>query len=633
MAVKNFDLVRFRTDKPALVFRGCIVRRFSSAVIDVLVIGSIFACWALSDDHPQPTSEPSNAVEYVVGLLLLSAYYLPELLFRQTLGMWLMNLVVIPPPGRRQWISLLIRKTVNLLEFALWPVYFWVTSLRRDVSSLSDMASGCVIARKNILTGKIAAPSHPPGIGRRVSVALLFTLMPIILAGGGIGAILFHYDILTIDSPPAVPWDEQIAPERLKEDLEFAFNTIETVHPNMYAYVAEETFAEARKSLYSQISHPMTPLEFYKLLAPVICSLRGGHTGLGLPPGWREYKSAGGRFYPIEIHWYGTDVILAGYYGQGDLPLGGKILAVNDQAADAVFANLARYGASEGRKGNPWELQFDEILKSALWMEYGSTPLHLDIRLLDGRTERHVVNALTFEEVKTIALQKKPLARSATRDSARTIVGYRRFFIYRYIEEYDTALLRISKFYWGYFANFREFLAKAFKDINDRGVSNLIIDVRYNPGGARLGIYALFRYLTNKRIVLEEGDAKYWRASGRLLVPSPLVFKGRTYVLIGPHTASAAMMFAAAAKYYEVATLVGEETLEPTVLYAERRDFRLPNSGLTLCVASDRTVAVGGKADGRGVVPDYEVKQKPEDTAKWVDTVLQFTLDLIKKGI
>ena len=39
-----------------------------------------------------------------------------------------------------------------------------------------------------------------------------------------------------------------------------------------------------------------------------------------------------------------------------------------------------------------------------------------------------------------------------------------------------------------------------------------------------------------------------------------------------------------------------------------------------------------GKSDGRGVIPDYEVSQKPEDTAEGVDTVLQFTLELIKNG-
>ncbi len=65
--------------------------------------------------------------------------------------------------------------------------------------------------------------------------------------------------------------------------------------------------------------------------------------------------------------------------------------------------------------------------------------------------------------------------------------------------------------------------------------------------------------------------------------------------------------------------------------YGEIRFFTLPDSRLTLAVPTDHSVAIGGKADGKGVAPDHEVKQTPEDTAKGIDTVLQFTLDLIRE--
>ena len=57
-----------------------------------------------------------------------------------------------------------------------------------------------------------------------------------------------------------------------------------------------------------------------------------------------------------------------------------------------------------------------------------------------------------------------------------------------------------------------------------------------------------------------------------------------------------------------------------------------PNFGLRAFSACQIYACLGSKNDGRGVIPDYEVKQKPEDTAKGVDTVLQFTLDLIRKS-
>ncbi len=60
--------------------------------------------------------------------------------------------------------------------------------------------------------------------------------------------------------------------------------------------------------------------------------------------------------------------------------------------------------------------------------------------------------------------------------------------------------------------------------------------------------------------------------------------------------------------------------------------IQLPNSGLKGQVSTAHFVTVGGMEDSGGVTPDYEIKQKPQDSAKGVDTVLQFTLDLIKEN-
>jgi len=81
-----------------------------------------------------------------------------------------------------------------------------------------------------------------------------------------------------------------------------------------------------------------------------------------------------------------------------------------------------------------------------------------------------------------------------------------------------------------------------------------------------------------------------------------------------------------------MATLIGEETGDPTSLYADCIQFELPSSALHAWVASKLLVCACGKDDGRGVIPDHEVQQRPEDTAKGVDTVLEFTLNLIKNG-
>ncbi len=109
-------------------------------------------------------------------------------------------------------------------------------------------------------------------------------------------------------------------------------------------------------------------------------------------------------------------------------------------------------------------------------------------------------------------------------------------------------------------------------------------------------------------------------------------FRGAVYLLIAKPTFSAASNFAAAMKHFEIATLIGQETSGKKDHYGQIVTIQLPNSGLKGQVSTAHMITVGGMKDGGGVTPDYEVRQEPKDTAKGVDTALQFTLDLIKEN-
>ena len=92
------------------------------------------------------------------------------------------------------------------------------------------------------------------------------------------------------------------------------------------------------------------------------------------------------------------------------------------------------------------------------------------------------------------------------------------------------------------------------------------------------------------------------------------------------------MLLASALKHYGLATLIGQETEDLTSLYGHSLHFKLPDSGLPVSVACKYLVCIGSKEDGRGVIPHHEVRQTETDTAKAVDTTMQFALDLIRRG-
>lgn len=74
-----------------------------------------------------------------------------------------------------------------------------------------------------------------------------------------------------------------ISPEELKEDVDYAYNKIKEMHPKLYWYISKSQLDHKFDSLKQTITQPLTPLEFYFKLQPVIASIKEGHLSLRIP--------------------------------------------------------------------------------------------------------------------------------------------------------------------------------------------------------------------------------------------------------------------------------------------------------------------------------------------------------------
>jgi len=435
-----------------------------------------------------------------------------------------------------------------------------------------------------------------------------------------------------------------IPPGKLKEDLAFLFKTIEEVHPNMYAYTSKEKIEPLRDKLYRQITQPMTRLEFYKLTAPVIASLKNGHTQLYIPDkDFKEYLSNGGKILPLEFRWDRDRLILDKNYGKQNLPVGSTVLKIDGHNAERLITKFARYFPDEFKDNNPGWAAKDLI--HCLWLEYGQTE-HLDlyIQAVDGTEKAYKVKGIPFAEFQA--------------NKAKGDVDNRQPYSYRYMPEYNTGVIEMRVCRND--DQYKSFLENTFNKMKAENVPYLIIDIRNNMGGNSNAGDALLSYLTDKPF--RQYEEYRIKASQQVMKleyikqqfpenvrigsvvsyegpfinpadnPNPFCFDGEKFILISPVTFSAANSLAAAAKCFNIATLIGEETGGKTANYGDIFAINLPHSGLSAGCSMKYFVEACGKPDGRGVLPDYEVKQKPQDSAKGVDTVLQFTLNLIKTG-
>ena len=116
----------YEKDAPkTFVFTGCVIRRFSAAFFDAVTFVTLLIALLFVLSLPFPKDDtgvvhmPSFLFVGSVITCFMGYLYLPELFFRQTLGMYLFNVVLVCPSTLPVWASLLIRRGVNAVEFLI----------------------------------------------------------------------------------------------------------------------------------------------------------------------------------------------------------------------------------------------------------------------------------------------------------------------------------------------------------------------------------------------------------------------------------------------------------------------------------------------------------------------------------
>ena len=177
------------------------------------------------------------------------------------------------------------------------------------------------------------------------------------------------------------------------------------------------------------------------------------------------------------------------------------------------------------------------------------------------------------------------------------------------------------------------FADSMFVTLREKGIKNLIIDLRNNGGGNSMVGDVLFRYISPKafkqmgkalvrvtpttirltgRTQMVPGWSFYNDESKGNLIP-PLTkeeghYEGSVYLLISHHTFSSAGSFAWAFKEFGMGTVIGEESGGMNVSFGDIIYYKLPVSGLSCTISFKRFWQYGAdEKEIHGTLPDYAV--------------------------
>lgn len=480
-----------------------------------------------------------------------------------------------------------------------------------------------------------------------------------------------------------------VAPENLRADVDYAYASLQELHPRLYWYISKDSLDSRFQEIKNKVKTPMTPKEFYRLLAPAVADVRQGHLRLVLPERRLDAKERKalelqkGLFSRYEFLVEDERIFVKENSDKvPNMEVGTEILKINEVPVSEMLARYKPLNNSDG-----YNTTFLRYSMARRWPHFFTAENGiLDSVKLETRRDTHIKTFWLKREKLTLIQKKKEEQknRKLTKSEQGKTKDYniitRSFNRDLQFPNPDSTIAYMKiKTFSGTFS--KRFYRESFRTLKSSPAQYLIIDMRDNLGGSLAEINNLYSYLTPEKFrfirdieitrpasifkanyfsmfpniakpvaaavyplylagtalsVKRTSEGTFLRNNGKFSLKNPKKdhFKGKIYVLINGSSFSAASILPSKLKDAQLAVLVGEETggANDGTVAGRYSTIKLPNSKLKLPIGLmliQPDIEFSGK--GKGVIPHHEIVPDLNEVLQKKDIQLEWILQDIKK--
>lgn len=452
-----------------------------------------------------------------------------------------------------------------------------------------------------------------------------------------------------------------LEPVALSNDLAILERALVQLHPGLTLHQSEVEYQANLNRLKTAWSRPRTLPEAYLELSEFLSTIRCGHTYANF---YNQPESVASALFlrpdklPLTFQWVEGRMLVT--RGPG-MEHGDEVTHVQGKPVREVLESLLRYvkadGSNDAKRVD--DLQISGLGKHEAFdvffpLVYPPTGGSYKVSVIrQGRAQKLELSAVSREGRRELLKLSEPEP-----------------WEHRVLDE-GAGYLRLSSFTtWNFKFDWRARLREAFDTFRSRTPDHVIIDIRGNEGGDDDVIEALISYLLEGQItyqptpqylkfrsvpadlrpfleawdksVFEAGEGETearpngYRRPGRsqwpvTIEPSPLAYRGKVWLLVGPSNSSATHYLASLFKTHKLATLVGGNTggSGRGMNGSQFLKLNLPNSRFEVDIPLIATRPNPAGPD-EGVVPDVLVERTYAGLAAGRDPELSEALALIK---
>jgi hypothetical protein len=461
----------------------------------------------------------------------------------------------------------------------------------------------------------------------------------------------------------------KIAPAKLLQDLQTLHKVLEQNHPSMYWYTPKDSMDIYFSAALAAVKDSMSVWAFRTVVASYLANIKCGHTSVLFSPKLTKlYAAYKYPQFPLQLKvWKDSAVVIGNLYTKDSILKRGTIVTAINQLpikplVDSIYSIISTDGNSINFKSQVLTNNFSGWYKA----RFGNTDSLYQISYIDsaGHAKTTSIAAYVPPKPKKDSLSKSNVVSSKTKTPKPAPIKKWTLLV---DSTANTAFMNLSSFSG---KGFRKFIRRSFRTIQNRGVKNLVIDLRSNGGGEIKNSTLLSQYISDHSFKIADSVVAKNRGIRKIPMSSYLDvmgyalakvmiskkasdggfhinryekhyyqpvtknhFDGHVYILQGGFTFSASTLFTSPLIKQKNVTIVGEETGggyygNSAILIP---NIKLPHSKLLFRLPLYRMVMDKTRPKGGGVIPNVLVEPSSYAIKLGVDNKLEAVKKMIQE--
>ncbi|MBC9934158.1 S41 family peptidase [Chitinophaga qingshengii] len=457
----------------------------------------------------------------------------------------------------------------------------------------------------------------------------------------------------------------------MQKDLTILWEAFRDIHPAYGLYTSGDSLQAVYKKTRDAIRQPLSENEFIAAIYPFVSALKCGHTQVKNSVHYKPVAADGLPQLPFQVL-VQNDRVWVTTHQLKTLQTGDELLSINGVPVADIVGHGADLYAADGNNRTFKELFLSEYggFEDACNKYYRwKPPYEIKLKTLQGTLKSITADTLPDKAPLAEVVQEVDNYKDWSTASSTDYLPL------RFLNNSTTASFEVHTYQYGDTLIYE----KAFREIREKGIKNLIIDLRHNTGGDLRVAAKLLTYLADTPFQMV-GDLwarvpdpgatrfeKYFdtarttsfiqsfkptgiRKNGHYQIDfqpdfGPMLsntgldkkdhYNGKMVVLIDGATFSSGAHTAAVIKQYcPSAVFIGRETAGGSegCSGGSIQRLTLPNTGIVIEFPLLRVVSVlSHPTFGHGIIPDYVVAYTPMDILTKKDLDLQKALEIIAR--